>query len=156
MFHHSDPTPPPPPDPSKGHEMTDVAARPIVYFIIGLVVFGGILQAAMSAVMNGYVKQDTSTATPPELIDKLKDVYAEDFKVTAPLQRDTTADMLRMYREENEILETYYVDPKTKSIRVPIDRAIEIVAKKGLPHRDGPAPKSNYPTPQGKPYQATR
>ena len=156
MFHHSDPTPPPPPDPSKGHEMTDVAARPIVYFIISLVVFGGVLQAAMSAVMNGYVKQDTSAANPPELIDKLKDIYSVAPKHPAPLQRDTTADMLRMYKEEDAILESYYKDSSNKNLRVPIDRAIAIVAKKGLPHREGQAPKSSYPTPQGNPYQSTR
>ena len=155
MFHHSDPTPPPPPDPSRGHEMSDVAARPIVYFIIALVVFGGVLQAAMSTIMTGYVKQDTSVATPKNAIENLRDVYDLAPNRPAPLQRDTTGDMVKMYEEEDKFLLTYGVDPKTKAIRVPIERAIEIVAKKGLPHRDGPAPKSSYPVPQGKAYQAT-
>jgi len=149
---HSNPTPQPPPDPSKGHEMSDVAARPIVYFIIALVLFGGVLQAAMSVVMTGYVKQDNKIATPS--IENLRDTG--NLNHPAPLQRDTTGDMLKMYAEEDEILGTYGVDPATKAVRVPIDRAVEIVARKGLPHRDGPAPKSNYPAPQGKAYQSTR
>ena len=59
-----------------------------------------------------------------------------------PLQRDTTADMLRMYAEEDEILELKAGHATSGPARscVPIDRAIEIVAKKGLPHRDA-APK---------------
>ncbi len=148
---HSNPTPQPPPDPSRGHEMTDVAARPILYFIISLVLFGGAVEAAMALLMTGYIHQDSKIATPS--VEILKDTG--NLNHPAPLQRDTTGDMLKMYAEEDKILSTPGVDPATKAIRIPIDRAFEIVAKQGLPHRDGPAPKSLYPTPQGKAYQAT-
>ncbi len=152
---HSTPQPSgPPPDPSEGHERTDIAAKPILYFLIGLVVFGGVVQATMSLVMTGYVAQDTKAPVPPENI--LRDTGTTDRP--PPLQQNTTADMIRMYREEDEILSTYHVDPKTKAIRIPLDRAIEVVAKKGLPHRES-APKDTPtadPIPRrGKAYQST-
>ena len=153
MNYSSEPTGPPP-DPSEGHERTDIAAKPILYFLIGLVVFGGVVQASMSVLMVGYVKQDTKAPVPKD--DILRDTGATDRP--APLQQNTTADMIRMYREEDEILTSYHVDPKSKEIRVPLDRAIDVIAKKGLPHRDV-APKdmpTADPIPRaGKAYQTT-
>jgi len=51
--------------------------------------------------------------------------------------------MLDMYAEEDAKLEHYGVnlegpDRKVKANRIPLDRAIEIVAKKGLPVRPNP------------------
>lgn len=143
-----------PPDPSQGHERTDVAAKPIVYFLIGLVVFGGVVQLSMSAVMVGFVHQDTKAPLPQKNI--LRDTGA--INRPAPLQQNTTADMIRMYEEEDEVLTTYRVDPKTKAIRVPLDRAMDVLAKKGLPHRaDSPKdmPGSDPIPHHGKAYQTT-
>ncbi len=74
------------------------------------------------------------------------------------MQQNTTADMVRMYREEDEVLDTYHVDAKTKAVRIPLDRAIDVIAKKGLPHREV-APKDMPeadPIPRrGKAYQTT-
>lgn len=144
----------PPPDPSQGHERTDVAAKPILYFLIGLVVFGGVVQASMSLLMVGYVRQDTKAPVPQKNI--LQDTGSTDRP--PPLQQDTTADMVRMYQEEDQVLDTYRVDPKTKSIRIPLDRAMDVIAKKGLPHREG-QPKGQPetdPVPyHGKAYQTT-
>jgi hypothetical protein len=152
---------PPPRDPegeARGHELRDVAIRPILIFLIGLIVFGGVLQAIMSTIMTGYVKQDTSAAVPP--MDILRDP-GNEFPVTArpPLQRDTTADMLRMYAEEDEILKVKEPtrDKRTGKVLVSIDRAIDIVAKKGLPHRDKPPkidPDYTY-SEKARAYQAT-
>ncbi len=136
MDHH--PAQPDPLDPEslrRGYEIHDVAAKPIVYFIIALIVFGGALQGAMSLVMRGYITHDSKAVVPS--MDILRD--HGDLTKTAPLQRDTTADMIKMYAEEDEILTTYAVDPKTKDVRIPLDRAFEVVARKGLPHREAPA-----------------
>ena len=62
MFHSTPQPPGPPPDPADGHERTDVAAKPILYFLIGLVVFGGVVQASMSFLMTGYVRESTQSA----------------------------------------------------------------------------------------------
>ena len=139
----------------RGHEVNDVAARPILYFLMGLVVFGGLVQISMSILMTGYVAEDTKAAVPN--MDVLGD--AGNIGAPPPPQRDTTEDMVKMYREEDAVLTTYAVNPKTKAIRVPLDRAMALVAKKGLPHRDkAPAidPKGQLPYPSGStPYKAS-
>ena len=154
MSHHSSEPTGPPPDPADGHERTDVAAKPILYFLIGLVVFGGVVQASMSVLMTGYVSYSTKAPTPPKNI--LEDTGA--INRPAPLQQNTTGDMIRMYEEEDAVLTTHYVDPKTKEIRIPLTRALEIIAKKGLPHRDVAPPGMPKPDPiprSGKAYQTT-
>lgn len=139
----------------RGHEINDVAARPILIFLIGLVVFGGLVQISMSALMIGYVAEDTKAAVPD--MDLLSD--SGNTNAPPPLQHNTTEDMFKMYREEDAVLTTYAVNPKTKAIRVPLDRAIALVAKKGLPHRDK-APKLDssgelpYPN-RATPYKAS-
>jgi hypothetical protein len=132
---------PPPRDPeseARGHELRDVAARPILFFLIGLVLFGSVLQAIMHTIMTGYVKQDTSAAVPS--MDYLRDHGKTD--VAPPLQRDTTADMVKMYEEEDAILtlDRPRRDKRSGKVAVSLDRAMTIIAKKGLPHRET-APK---------------
>lgn len=154
MNHPSSEPTGPPPDPSEGHERTDIAAKPILYFLIGLVVFGGVVQASMSVLMVGYVAQDTKAPVPKENI--LRDTGSTD--VAAPLQQNTTADMVRMYRDEDTVLDTYHVDPATKAIRIPLDRAMAVIAKKGLPHRDTnpkDMPEADPIPRAGKAYQTT-
>src|SRR5206468_8247588 len=54
------------------------------------------------------------------------------------LQQDPAAELAEVRREEAAALNAYgWVDPKAHVARIPIDRAIEILAKKGLPTRDG-------------------
>ena len=138
---------PPPRDPeseARGHELRDVALRPILIFLIGLIVFGGVLQVIMTAIMTGYVKQDTAVAVPTETaMDLLRDPGNEvpvSPTPKPPLQHDTTADMIKMYNEEDRILNVKQPtrDKRTGKVFISIDRAIEVVAKKGLPHRDNP------------------
>ena len=173
-MHESAPIPPDPESERRGHELRDVAIRPILYFLIGLFVFGGLLQTVMSAIMNGYVAEDTKVGVPAVEIEAarkaqetvldrvLHDAGTVGDNVrpapSVPLQRDTTADMLKMYAEDQAVLGSYRLDPRTQQIRIPIRRAIEIVAKKGLPHRDTPAnqidPALPYPA-RSEPYMAT-
>ena len=146
--------PEPPGSEGHGHEMTDVALRPIIIFLVVLVVFGGLLQGAMTLVMRGYATADAKIAVPSA--DVLQD--HDNLNKPAPLQKDTTRDMLVMYDQEDAILDTYHVDTKTKAIRIPIERAMRVIAKKGLPSRANP-PKRDaskelpYPA-RSVPYKA--
>lgn len=154
MAHGTPPDPGPPPNPADGHERTDVAAKPIIIFLIGLVLFGTAVQASMSLLMTGYVAQDTKAPLPPQNI--LRDTGA--INRPAPLQQNTTADMVRMYREEDQVLDSYYVDPKSREVRIPLDRAVEVLAKKGLPHREGAMnaiPRGDKIPRAGRAYQTT-
>ena len=174
-MHDPAPIPPDPESERRGHELRDVAIRPILYFLIGLFVFGGLLQTIMGALMSGYVVPDTKVGVPSldysdarKAQEKFLDRGLRDKGVVGdnihpapgvPLQRDTTGDMIRMYAEDQSILGTYRDDKKTGKLRIPIRRAMEIIAKKGLPHRDTPASRVDpeplpYPT-RSEPYMAT-
>ena len=56
---------------------------------------------------------------------------------------DTTADMLRMYGGGRRPLRRITPTRRPSQVRIPIDRAMQIVAKKGLPHRDTPASRQD-------------
>ena len=160
MLHEDPPIPPDPESERRGHELRDVAIRPIVIFLIGLFVFGGVVQAAMSLLMTGYVAGEAKIAIPKiEILSDTGAVGTMDRPgSSAPLQRDTTADMLRMYAEDKAALGSFGRDEKTGKIHIPIKDAMESVAKKGLPHRDTPKssidPELPYPK-RSKPYMAT-
>ena len=174
-MHESAPIPPDPESQRRGHELRDVALRPVLYFLIGLFVFGGLLQTVLSTVMRGVVAQDTRVGVPTVKIEAARTAQRSmltkglrdtnnvgDNVRPAPaphLQRDTTTDMLRMYAEEDVVLNTYHVDDKSKQVRIPIDRAMAIMVKKGLPHRDATVEKvDNDPLPypaRSLPYMAT-
>ncbi len=151
---HDAPVPPDPESERRGHELRDVAIKPIIIFLIGLFVFGGLVQAAMSLLMTGYIAQESKTAIPK--VEILSDTG--DLNRPAPLQRDTTADMLRMYEDDKAVLTSFGHDKKTGKYHIPIDRAIKVVARKGLPHRDTPKsaiePELPYPR-HSQPYMAT-
>jgi hypothetical protein len=176
-MHDSAPIPPDPESERRGHEMRDVAIRPILYFLIGLFVFGGLLETVMSKLMLGYVAEDTKVGVPSLTVEDVRTartiqrtilnktlrdhgVVGDNVHPGPPvaLQRDTTGDMLRMYADEDALLNKYERDKATGQIRIPIDRAMEILAtKKKLPHRDTPSDKIDkelpYPA-RTKPYMA--
>ena len=154
MFGHGESEPEgPPPDPNDGHERTDIAAKPIIIFLIGLVLFGSAVQGSMSLLMRAYIAQDTKNPDPPKGILQDTGVITR----SPPLQQNTTKDMINMYKEEDEILTSYYVDPKTKATRIPLDKALAVIGKKGLPFRAGSKeafPGDNIPR-AGRAYQST-
>jgi len=177
MLHDPAPIPPDPESERRGHELRDVAIRPILFFLIGLFVFGGILQTVMTTIMRGVIVPESKVGVPSDSVEDIRSARTLQRKILdeglhdqgqagdnvrpappVPLQRDTTADMLTMYKDEDKILTTYHKDQKTGAIRVPIDRAIQIVGKKGLlPHRDTPADKIDKDLPYPKrsiPYMA--
>src|SRR3954468_4937586 len=112
-----------------GYETRDLALKPILYFVIGLLLFGTTVQFVMAKIMSGVYLPQTEVAAVPRYDDILRDTGNLDRNRPAPLQRDTTKDMLDMYAEEDAILGGYGVDKKDKTNRIPLDRAMAIVAK---------------------------
>lgn len=67
------------------------------------------------------------------------------------LQVDQSLDLkLRKEKDEHD-LTSYSKDEKTGAVRIPVDRAIEILATRGLPEPKGlPAPAAPKPAAKGK------
>ncbi len=54
------------------------------------------------------------------------------------LQRAAAEDLARLRREEEAVLKTFHLDKQTGVIRIPVERAMEILAREGLPARTEP------------------
>jgi hypothetical protein len=121
-----------------GHERSDVSLR-------GIFLFTGILAASSVAIllllgglMALFARQERrlEQLRPPMFTD-------ESGQFPAPrLQGNPAVDTAEFLARARKTLNSYgWVDRKAGIARIPIDRAIEILAQKGLPERkDGPKP----------------
>jgi hypothetical protein len=123
-----------------GYEHEDLSPKGVFYFMAGLAVLGVVIHLIISS-MYGYLDR----------YDKAHQLPLNPLVTTSPNTRSVTrANTLAFPQprlEENEIrqldkviqtqndtLATYgWVDEKTGVVRIPIDRAMEIVAQRGLP-----------------------
>jgi hypothetical protein len=169
-MHDSAPIPPDPESERRGHELRDVAIRPILIFLIVLFVTGGALQAVMSTIMNGVIIPESHVGSPAVDMEATRKIEQETLDtrfrdygdITKPgeLQRDTTKDMLRMYEQDKLVLTSYGIDQKTGKVHIPIEEAMKVVISKGLlKARQGVSPTTvdkdlPYPA-HSLPYMAT-
>ena len=124
------------PDPASregpGHELSDVKIRAIVLFGIGLVVLAVVVMVALGGVMGGFSSREKAgeKVRPALFAD-------ETGQFPAPrLEEDPSLALSRLRRDEKAALSSYgWVDRKGGVATIPIDRALEITARKGLPTR---------------------
>ena len=111
------------------HESAQVSLTGILIFGAGLVVLAVVIHYALGLVMQNYARSAARTraAIPP--------LMATPVEITGPrLQADPAADRLRIQRDQLEQLNGYgWVDRKAGIARIPIDRAMDLLASKGLP-----------------------
>lgn len=116
---------------SEGFEQTDAKPKPLLIFtavltVICLVSF--LLMALMFQWMRGLEEAaDVPTG------------YVRDDRWKAPdVQLEVHPSRLReqLEKKEREELTTYaWIDQSAGKVRIPVERAIELLAAKGLPHR---------------------
>lgn len=115
--------------PAVGHETSDVNARGIALFVVVLVVTVAVGQIGLGRVMSAYARRTA----------RIEASRSPHFRtaVEPPEPRivGEPAVLLRQYRaEEARQLGSYgWVDREAGVARIPIDRAIDIVARTGLP-----------------------
>ncbi len=134
-----------PPDVSAGHEVTDFAPKPIAWFgvgMIGLLVFVFLLiWPVMHFFHVGGIRASTR--------ERLRTEPGSASFVKAPAQAgENGAPLLQIVPEEElvemrardaaEMLAYGWVDGRARVVRLPIARAMELVAERGLP-ATGPA-----------------
>ncbi len=112
-----------------GHEQREVNVRTIVVSLAFL-----LLGAFLSAVIIiGVFRYLNDTYKP--------DVSAREAPVQIPpeprLEVNPSVQIKELRAHEDHVLSTYsWVDQKTGTVRVPIDKAIDLLAAKGLPSHD--------------------
>ncbi|MBS0208350.1 MAG: hypothetical protein JSS27_05290 [Planctomycetes bacterium] len=131
----STPIDPPTPDPPTpdgpqhgGHEKRDVQVRAVAQFGLGvmLLILGSL--AVIHRLVNHYNAEADQAAGPTSPL-------AADQTPPEPRLETTVGGAFDQYRARTEqVLTTYaWIDREQRVVRIPVARAIELLAKRGLP-----------------------
>ena len=119
--------------PELRHEVRDITVRPIVAFGIALSLIVAVSLLLMRGLFNSFEKgasQTDSNATA---------ILAERPSPHPPEPRLQTAPVparKQILENENSLLNSYgWVDQRTGVVHIPIQQAMELLAKRGLPAR---------------------
>ncbi len=139
-------------DASKGYEATDVRVSGILVFLVALSIFAAVTAAmaygvgkmldARMAKEDGPPSKWTKTVdvrqlgdmpNSPELQDKVATLMQQ--YPTPRLQTDDGAqDITDLHAREDLLLNNYsWVDQSQGKVRIPIERAMDLIAQRGLP-----------------------
>jgi len=103
------------------HETSDMNPKYIVYFAVGLVLVGLVIQIGIAWMFRLFEREQTQRESRPALVEAPKPVPQPR------LQINPQGDLEELRRQENEILSTYaWIDRDRGIARIPIDRAIEL------------------------------
>lgn len=129
-------------NPQVSHERRDIDVFSIGAFGVGLIIAFLVSVAAMWALFNFYMaREDAKNASNPAaaMMKELPQQPPEPRLQAAPKMelKDLRAD-------EDAILTGYgWVDPARNIVRIPVDEAIDLLAKRGLPYKATPAGADN-------------
>jgi hypothetical protein len=128
------------------HEDSDVTVGGIFKFALGLVALGMGIYVVLALVMQGFSRRESRAQAlrPP--------FFAVDVVPPAPrLQGNPGVEPIRFKEQELEQLNHYgWINKEAGIARIPIDRAMDILAQKGLPEPAGPPePETGKASPSG-------
>jgi hypothetical protein len=120
-----------------GHQVELVLMRRLALFATGLVVVIIVVLATLSLVMNGLSREEKRQRrlTPPRFVD------GSELPPGPALQPRPMVELTRLKETQEHRLNNYgWVDRDKGIAHIPIERAIDILTRTGLPRR--PAPKT--------------
>lgn len=122
----------------RGHEIRDVSVRLVTWFAIGLVLASAFIYLGLAALFALFKRQHPSPDAPSRI--------ALHPQIVAPeprLQTSPAADLERFRATEETLLHGYgWIDRPAGIIHIPIERAMDLIAQRGLPIR-GPGTKNS-------------
>jgi hypothetical protein len=119
------------------YEKTDVQSAKVVRAGVGLLAVVAVFFALMWMLQGVLLRFEQNAQVPPH---PLASTLARSEPPLPRLQPNPRADLLALRAEEDAVLKTYaWVDKGRGIVRVPIERAIEVLAQRGLPARTGAA-----------------
>ena len=139
-------------DRSKGYEASDVRVSGVVVFLVALIIFAvvtGVLAYGVGKVLNArmnkedgppsrWVKQVDvrplgNMPSNPEMKNKL-DEMTQNFPTPRVQTDDGNQDVADLHAREDLLLDNYsWADEAHSKVRIPIERAMELIAQRGLP-----------------------
>jgi hypothetical protein len=142
-------------NPQVSHERADINVFQITGFGIGLVISCIVVVFAMWAMFAFLAKRENAKNTPmPRAMSderqqvppepRLSGVVTDEKGQISAHPVYPRVELQQLRDDEDAILNSYgWVDPNKGIVRIPIDQAIDIVAKKGLPSKPSPAGSDN-------------
>jgi hypothetical protein len=130
-----------------GYERQDIGVGPILYFLLGLAVAGVLVYFVVNGIYSYLERQSEAQQTSvsplvtnaPADTRKLPSDYRSYLQQNFPspqLEIDERNQLDKIRIAEEQTLSTYdWVDEKGGTVRIPIDRAIDLLAQRGLPVR---------------------
>jgi hypothetical protein len=153
-------------DASLGYEASDVGVTGIMVFVVALTIFvvvGGVLCYGIGKVINARMNKEdgpnskwTKTVdvrqlgnfpSSPELQNKMAEI-TQTFPTPRVQTDDGNQDVADLHAREDLLLSNYtWVDESKGTVRIPIERAMELIAQRGLPMvQPGQAPQTQLMT----------
>jgi hypothetical protein len=110
---------------ANGHEPSDVASRPVLVAALALAAIILLVSGMQLVLLRWFDRRLTEQEAPPAPL-------AESRTPPAPrLLPDPRAALLELRAEEDALLHSYgWVNREAGIVRIPIDRAIDVLAKK--------------------------
>jgi hypothetical protein len=125
-----------------GHEPTTIQVRGIVIGTVGLVVIIAVCQIGLALWMRKFNRDEERVNA---LYPNRNAIEVDQFPQPR-LQESPPVDLVGMLREERARTSSYgWVDQKAGIARIPVDRAMDILARKGLPKVAAPPPAPDTP-----------
>jgi hypothetical protein len=139
-------------DASAGYEQSDVKVTGILVFLTSLAIFVGvcgIVTYGMGKLINAHMNKEdgpntkwTKTAeirelgnlpSSPDMQNKVAEI-TRNFPTPRVQTDDGNQDVAELHEREDILLDNYtWIDQSQGKIRIPIERAMQIIAQKGLP-----------------------
>jgi hypothetical protein len=127
------------PETNPGYEKRDVNARGILYFVIVLFL---LLVASLVSMRSlfGYFSATQPLGPPASPFTTVRALPPEPRLQVQPVE-----DLNRVRQGQEDLLDSYgWVDRVNGKVRIPIDRAMELVIERGLPARqNAPQPEAS-------------
>ena len=116
-----------------GHEESDINVRAVTRFGVGLGIGAIASLALMGFAFNFFVRKQTASSPPAPQMHKLDPMKEPP---EPRLQARPVPDLKAVRADEDALLNRYdWIDAQKGLVRIPVSRAMELVAKEGLPHR---------------------
>jgi hypothetical protein len=151
-----------------GYERRDIGVAPVLYFMLGLLVAGVFIYFLVDGIYSFLEKRSEAEQAPvsPLVTNAPKDTrqlsadYKDYLKQSFPapqLEIDERGQLDKMRTDEEQLLSSYdWVDQKAGTVRIPIDRAMDLLVQRGLPVRAQGADQKTEASVKDQPRKGTR
>jgi hypothetical protein len=126
------------------YERSDIGVSGILYFLAGLALAGLVTYFIVDGLYHFLDRRSAETQTPvsplvtnaPADTRHIQKDYPQSAFPDPKLEEDERGQLNGIRLTEEQTLSSYdYIDQKAGTVRIPIDRAMDLIAQRGLPVR---------------------